>query len=190
MDATSSELIVGAFKVGEEVNPDYTRALFGQRRTGSQYGTWIPRTAFDFTDPRNEFKLVRPEELPAGAGHDGCIYFRSKAAHIIRGAIEQVAGLNELPDDVKVKVRMEKGPHGPQLVTDEHLPIRSADECWLVLGPVSDTDRRLMVYTVIPGRLVRGFNPEVDGPPDNLDKLISSGLPYAVKSKRDEPARA
>jgi hypothetical protein len=187
MDAETRDAVVRAFTTGEEVNPEYTRALFGQRKMGSQFGPWLPRTKFDFVDPRNEFQRVPYDQLPPGAAMSGCVYLRSKAAHVIRGAIEQVAALNELPDDVKKKVRLEVRDHGPQLVTDEHLPIRPADEMWLVLGPVSKEDSRLMAYTVIPGRLVRGINAEIDGQPESVDKLIAAGLPYAVKSIKDEP---
>lgn len=185
MDAVMREMVIRAFEVGRQVNRDYTEAMFGSRKSGSQFGTWVPRTPQDFIDPRNQFEMVPPDQLPKGTYWPGCIYLRSTAPHVIDDAVEEISSLPDLPPEIQKTVRIETGPRGPELVTDANLRIGPAHEMWLLLGPVSKTDGRLIPYSVYPGRLARGLNPELGDNMTDVKALIASGIPYSVKSKHD-----
>jgi hypothetical protein len=157
---------------------------------GSQWGNWIPRTKADYTDPKNGFEMVAPEQLPAGCYIPGCLYFRTTAPHVLQGAVEQVAALTELPPHLREKVRMEMGPHGPVLLVDEYLPIRPAKEAWLILGPLSREQRDTMIpWTAHPGRLVAGIDSEIAKHPADLAGLLALNLPFGVKSTKDKPTQ-
>lgn len=185
MDAVMREMVIRAFEVGRQTNKDYTESLFGHRRSGSQFGTWVPRTPQDFIDPRNQFEMVPLDQLPKGAYWPGCVYLRSTASHLVKDAIRLVSSLPELPPEIQERVRIQAGEHGPELVTDANLPVEPATEVWLILKPISGMDGRLIPYKVFPGRPTRDLNPELGDNMEDVESLVASGIPYSVKSKRD-----
>jgi hypothetical protein len=186
MDAR--ELIESAFNNCARVMLEQLATMYGQRTSGSQWGNWIPRTKADYTDPKNGFELVPKEQLPEGCSIPGCLYFRTTAPHVLQGAVEQVAALTELPQHLREKVRMEMGPHGPELRVDEYLPVRPANEAWLILGPLSRDQPNMMIpWTAYPGRLMAGIDTEIAKHPADLAGLLALNLPFSVKSTKDKP---
>jgi hypothetical protein len=182
MDARMQDLVRGAFELCSRINPEHLSTLWGQRRYGSQFGNWFPLRIEDVLDPMTGFELVPHSQLPNGTAMTGCLYFRTKAPHVIHNAIEQVAALNALPPEMQQGVEITYGDHGPRLVTDRPLEIKPAEEVWLILGPVSGDDSRLIPYTFIVGQLLCGWNTETDGPIPSIQTLIATRKPYAVTS--------
>jgi hypothetical protein len=181
------EVMQKAFSNAARMNPDHFATLFGQRTSGSQWGSWIPMKPEDYINPLNGFEHVKAEDLPPGCHISGCLYFRSANPRVLKGAIEQVAALNELPEKDRQKVRVEMGEHGPVLMMDDHLPIRTAKEAWLIIAPFSrDRPDLLISWKAFPGRLVAEIDPEIARHPTDLAGLLALGLPFGVKSTKDK----
>jgi hypothetical protein len=165
------EVMQKAFSNAARMNPDHFATLFGQRTSGSQWGSWIPMKPEDYINPLNGFEHVKAEDLPPGCHISGCLYFRSANPRVLKGAIEQVAALNELPEKDRQKVRVEMGEHGPVLI----------------IAPFSrDRPDLLISWKAFPGRLVAEIDPEIARHPTDLAGLLALGLPFGVKSTKDK----
>ncbi len=185
------DLIAAAIAVTREVSVEggpyagHDRTLVGQRKHGSQWGQVVPLQLEDYLFPL--WEVVPNTDLLPGTFHPSCLYFRTTDPTFLDDAVECVSALNALPEQLKVRVHVANGDHGPQFVlpADVVLPKKPAEEAWLILGPVSDEDKRLMIWTAYPGRLLRALDADIEGTAQWVNGNVpTSGAfeqPFAVK---------
>lgn len=186
MSLEQSQLIVSAFQLLEEVNPQWLDAITN-RPSGSQWG----RVLKGWTEIAN----LRWERLSITERIDGlhlpqCIYFHYQkhaededAIGLHPNATENIRLLSEFTDFSSI--RIEKGAHGLELVSDEVQP-RQTREAWLIIGPrQGEQYPPEIVWTAYPGRLaVSPVNHKLwDGTLNCLGPLSRENIPIAVKGK-------
>lgn len=171
--------ILEALHATERLLPDHAKTLLGQRPRGSQWGPDnCPRFLTWYTIVV-EWEEVPHDKLPPASWLSFCRYFRTVSPFILRGAVERVAILNELPAELQAQVSLVKSAHGYDLVLPAGtvLSEKPAEEAWVILGPASKEDPTLIVWTTFPGRLAAGLDPGFDGQIASVD----FSKPYAVK---------
>lgn len=185
MTLEQTQLIVGAFQLLEEINPEWLEAIVN-RPSGSQWG----RSLKSWTEIAN----LRWERVPISDRIDGlhrpeCVYFHyvkrddeEDAIGLHPNATENIMLLSEFGGDFS-SIYIGHGPHGLELRCDKIKPQKTR-EAWLIIGPrEGEQFPPEIVWTAYPGRLAASVttHPLWDNTPDCLEAISRSKIPIAVK---------
>lgn len=183
----SSQLkqIIDAFLLLEKTDPEWLQAIVN-RPTGSQWG----QTLKDWTDIVNlPWQPLLITDQINGLHLPQCVYYHYVKKHDIEvpgtglhpDATENIKLLSEF--DSFDSIRIEKGAHGLELVSDEVRP-RKTEEAWLIIGPQRGKDYPPeIVWTAYPGQIASTVirHPLWDGTLNCLGAIARTKIPVAVK---------
>jgi hypothetical protein len=186
MDLTETQLIVDAFRLLEETNPAWLRAI-EDRPTGSQWGRFMRW---------QEIANLKWQRLPSsqrilGLHKPECLYYhyqKSDEEGIAEGlhplASENIKLLSEFNSFQSIYIH--DGAHGLELMSEE-VTKRATSEAWLIIGPAKDVQGQqsfdFIVWTAYPGKIAicPNAHPDWDGTLDCLPKIAQSQIPVAIK---------
>lgn len=174
--------IVDAFLLLEKTNPEWLEAIVN-RPTGSQWG----RPLKDWTEiAKLPWQRLEVTDRITGLHLPQCIYY-----HYVKQPDDPIGLHPDATENIKLlsefdsfnSIRIEKGAHGLELVSDEVQP-RKTEEAWLIIGPQRGNDYPPeIVWTAYPGRfaICAPQHKLWDGTLNCLGTIARTNIPVAVK---------
>jgi len=135
---------------------DHFATLLGERPFGSQWGRGFTEADFGLD--------WREESPPDAVKMEGCRYFRLAHEAFTRafpGASLGAVAFCDLPEDLRARVEVAEGAHGPELRIHQGIVGRLVEpfEAWLIIG---DHEGHQVIFTAHPGLPLAPYRGQMD----------------------------